>query len=938
MEEKAYYKMGIEEVIKDISSSEKGISNDESIKRRSIYGLNELPSGKRTSLIKLFFEQFKDILILILVVAVVIEFVLYFLGYEPDLTDAIAIGAFLFINSAIGLVSEYRSEKSMAALKRITAEQARVIRPEGEQLLDSKLLVPGDIIYIEMGNKVPADARLIEVMNLQVDESSLTGESRAVKKRPAVINKSVALGDRLNMVFSGTIATYGRGTAVIVATGSQTQIGRIAQLLTEIEEAETPLQRKMAKVGFQLGILIIVVCIIVFIVGLIKTLILQGSLGPSLVIEFLMASVALAVAAMPSGLPIVITTSLALGMRELAQEGALVKRLKAVETLGSVNVICSDKTGTLTKNEMTIRLIYTNNNVINVSGVGYFPEGEFYIEKSKKFNPLEDRYVELILRIGALCGTSTIEKKENQWIIIGDPTEGSMLTVAMKAGINIPLLKKTYPQIGEIPFTSELKRMTTIHKTPDNEVYAYIKGALDIILDRCSSIYVDGKIKPLTKEDRAKILKLNEEYSSQQLRIIAMAQRTLQSSLIESYEGVDTDLTFIGFVGMMDPPREAVPPAIIECKRAGIEIKMITGDHPATANAIAKEIGLISPGEEQNTILGLDFYKKTKEEIENAKIFARISPENKLDVVKILLEKDYIVAVTGDGVNDAPALKSANIGVAMGVIGTDVAKEAADMTLTDDNFATIVDAVRKGRNVFESIIKTIFYLLSCNIGEILVLFVWIIIGTKILPTIPSLLPLLPLQLLWVNLITDSLPALSLAKEPFDPRLMEQTPRRVDEPIFTRRITINIILIGTLICIGTLILFYWGLERGIQIWGTGDSAIEERIYSYATSMAFMTVIMFENWNIYCSRSLKNSIFKIKTTNYYMHLAIGIAILLQLITLYIPPLNPVFHTYPIGIFEWVLIIAVSSSIVWLTEAYKVFWKWWDKRHSEISKSKE
>ena len=428
------------------------------------------------------------------------------------------------INSIVGLVTEYRSEKSMAALKKITAgQEARVIRPDGEHIMNSRLLVPGDVIYLEMGNKIPADARLLNVMNLQVNESTLTGEFKPVKKDPAIITYDAEIGDRKNMVFTGSTATYGRGVAVVTGTGLNTQIGHIAELLSEIEEAETPLQRKMAKVGFQLGVMIVVVCILVFVIGLLKALIIGTTIDGTLIVGFMLTAVALAVAAMPSGLPIVITTSLALGMREMAHERALVKRLKAVETLGSVNVICSDKTGTLTKNEMTTRVIYANNQILNVSGVGYAPVGEFYREESEKFHPLDDTHFELLLRVGVLNGTSKVEQKENQWIVIGDPTEGSLHTLAMKAGVNIEDLKDQYPQIGEVPFTSELKRMTTVHNTPESELHVYVKGALDIILERCNSILSNGNIRPITEEDRAHILELNVKYSSQQLRLCDQA-------------------------------------------------------------------------------------------------------------------------------------------------------------------------------------------------------------------------------------------------------------------------------------------------------------------------------------------------------------------------------------------------------------------------------
>ncbi len=921
-----------QDVIHDLQSTRKGISEEEAVKRRESYGLNELPTAKGTSILKLFLEQFKDVLILILIVAIFINLAVILISPEhDDYTDVIAITIFIMINSIVGLITEYRSEKSMLALKEITADNARIVRPEGEQIIDSRLLVPGDIIHVEMGDKIPADVRLLEVMNLRVDESSLTGESQPVRKDPKVIEKDAALADRRNTVFSGTIATYGRGLGIVAATGIHTQIGKIAKMLTEIEEAETPLQKKMSKVGYQLGALIVILCVLVFIIGIVKTLILESSIEPEILIALMLTAVALAVAAMPSGLPIVITTLLALGMYDMAHEKALVKRLKAVETLGSVNVICSDKTGTLTKNEMTTRVIYSNDKLIKVSGKGYDPSGGFNQENEQNFNPLADPHFELLIRISALNGTSKVEQKGKQWVTIGDPTEGSLVTLAMKAGIKIDSLKERYPQIGEVPFTSESKRMITVHKTPENEVHIYVKGALDIILNRCNLIYKKGEVKPISDENRTEILKINEKYSSQQLRILAMAYRTLTDGSHDSYEGMDNDLTFVGFAGMMDPPRDAVPHAIDICKQAGIEIKMITGDHPATATAIAKEIGLITASEEQETVKGLDFYKKTPDEIEHTKVFARISPEHKLRVVENMRTKNYVVAVTGDGVNDAPALKSANIGVAMGIAGTDVAKEAASMTLTDDNFATIVLAVKKGRNIYENILKTIFYLLSCNFGEILVIFVWIVIGVNIFTSgeIITVLPLLPLQILWVNLITDSLPALSLAKEPEDPKLMDHAPRRVDEPVFTKRFTINIIILGALICIGTLALFQYGLNNGTQMWGLGVAENEDKIYRYATTLAFMTVTFFENWNIFATRSLKNSIFGVKKRNKYMYLALVVAIILQFTVVYIPALQPVFNTYPLGLLDWVLIIVVSSSIIWVTELYKWIWRTIDKK---------
>ncbi|MDD1777056.1 MAG: HAD-IC family P-type ATPase, partial [Candidatus Helarchaeota archaeon] len=507
MEEPSYYRMESQAVIKSLESSEKGIPEEEANTRRAKYGLNDLPRGKRTSLIKLFFEQFKDILILILLVAIIVEFIVILMGAGGDLIDVIAIAGFIIMNSVIGLVSEYRSEKEMLALKKITEGlNVRVQRPDGLHMIDCRFLVPGEVILIEMGDKVPADARVIESINLETDEAPLTGESKPVKKNPKIIEKEAALGDRKNMIFSGTVVTYGRGIAIVTNTGLKTQIGRIATLLLEIEEAETPLQRKMTKVGFQLGILIIAICILVFIVGTIKAFVTGIPIDATLIIGLILAAVALAVAAMPSGLPVVITTCLALGMREMAQERALIKKLKAVETLGSVNVICSDKTGTLTKNEMTIRMLYANDDIVNVTGVGYGPIGEFLREKNKKVQPLEDIHTELLLRIGALCGTSIIQEKNGQWAIYGDPTEGCLLTVAMKAGINIDELKSKYAQIGEIPFSSDLKRMTTIHRTPENEIHAYIKGALDIILNRCNSIYKDGKNQPITENDRLQLL------------------------------------------------------------------------------------------------------------------------------------------------------------------------------------------------------------------------------------------------------------------------------------------------------------------------------------------------------------------------------------------------------------------------------------------------
>ncbi|MDH5364904.1 MAG: HAD-IC family P-type ATPase, partial [Dehalococcoidia bacterium] len=746
---------------------------------------------------------FKNFLIIILLVAAVISGVLALMG-EGDIWDPILIVIIVFFAAGLGFFQEHRSEKAMEALKKMTAPIATVIRDGEEEQIPARDLVPGDIILLQTGDRIPADSRVTEAINLKIDEAPLTGESVAVNKTTQTISGDAPVADRKNMAYMGTTVVYGRGRALVTATGMATEFGKIAGMLREVKPPPTPLQVSLNKIGKILGIACLAICGVVAGVGIIVGMF-------SHILEAFIWGVSLAVAAVPEALPAVTTICLALGVQRMVKRNALLRHLPAVETLGCTTFICSDKTGTLTQNEMTVRKIYVNGNIIDVSGVGYEPEGGFYINDSS-LNPKDEPDLLRLLTTAMLCNDSHLIETNGIWQVRGDPTEGALVVVAAKAGIKAQEL--ITPRIAEVPFSSERKRMTTIHDTPNGKV-AYSKGAPEIILDSCTRIYSENIEQELTEQDRKRILQMNQEMAAGALRVLGLAYKSLPDKEQGSdlMEGAEEEMVWLGLVGMIDPPREEVKGAVALCKQAGIESVMITGDHKLTAEAIAKELGML--GENDMAVSGSEVdemkRKKLRDAVEKIKVYARVSPAHKMRIVKTLQRKGHVVAMTGDGVNDAPALKQADIGVAMGIAGTDVSKEAGAMILTDDNFASIVAAVEEGRNIFANIRKYLLYLLSCNIGEVLLMLIAFVIGTA--TGLYKVVPLVALQILVVNLVTDGLPALALAVEAGEPGIMQRPPRDPKRSIFDKPMVNYLLGIGFWTMLASLGVFLWALNSG-----------------------------------------------------------------------------------------------------------------------------
>lgn len=857
-----------------------GLSFDIANERLKTYGYNEIVSKKEVTVFEIFLNQFKDFLVIILIIASVISILI------GEVTDSVVIILIVILNAILGAVQESRANKAMEALKRMAAPEAKVIRDGHIIEIPARELVPGDVVLLEAGNYVPADLRLVECINLKIDEASLTGESVPVDKNADIVLKDeVSLGDRINCAFMGTVVTHGRGKGVVVNTGKNTEIGKIAEMIQTTSEQVTPLQKKLADTGKILGIASLVICGVIFVIGLIRGI-------P--VLEMFMTAVSLAVAAIPEGLPAVITIVLAIGMQRMVKRHVIVKKLHAVETLGSVTVICSDKTGTLTQNEMTVTKIYTNRKFYDVSGEGYNPEGKFYLD-GVEVNPIENVNLRQLLTIGLLCNDAKLEETiangEKKWRIIGDPTEGAIVVAAAKGGMYSKDLEKVMPRIQEIPFDSERKRMTTFHPAEKGYV-AFIKGAPDIIINLSSRIYKEGEIVTVTEKDKQEALNANHEMASQALRVLAIAYKELESiPKTPEPEDIEKDLIFVGLIGMIDPPRPEVKEAIKVCKRAGIKPVMITGDYKDTAIAIAKELSMIENENQVLTGLELDKLdeKELSENVKDVSAYARVSPMHKLKIVDAIKKNMQIVAMTGDGVNDAPALKKADIGVAMGITGTDVAKEAADMILTDDNFASIVAAVEEGRIIYSNIRKFIFYLLSCNIAEILIIFLATLMGLPV--------PLKPIQLLWVNLLTDALPALALGMEGKEPDIMQKPPRKPEEPIIDKSMQIQIAIQATALTVAVLGTFICGLHYTSEI-------------QAARTYAFATMIFGELLRAYTARSERFSVFKIGFfKNKYMVSSTMLSLLLLIGVIYLPFLRTVFNTISLSYFDWLIIIAFS-----------------------------
>lgn len=875
---KEWHKMSKEEIISSLETDpHQGLSDDEVNKRLSEYGTNELKEEEKKSFLSKLIEQFSDFLILILIAAALISF---FVGEGKD---AIVILAIVVLNAFLGIYQEGKAEKSLEALKKMASPTAKVIRNGHLSEVPASTLVPGDIVSLDAGDIIPADLRLIESSNLKIEEASLTGESVPVEKDSSIVfQEDVSLGDRKNMAYMGTSITYGRGKGVVVETGHNTEIGKIATMIQTYEDEDTPLQKQLNKLGKFLGITTIVICIVVFLVGL-----LQGRE----LLEMFMVSISLAVAAIPEGLPAIVTIVLAIGMNRMVKRNAIVKRLLAVETLGSTTVICSDKTGTLTQNEMTVVKVYTNDKIIDVTGTGYDIYGEFKIGNE---NIGDTEFLNTLLHIAVLDNDADLEKTADGYKVIGDPTEGALVTLAAKGNIQKSSANKKYPRIEEIPFDSSRKMMTTFHKNYiPNKIVSFTKGAPDIVINRCSKIKIEDKILDLTDEMKKEILEVNNRFSEDALRVLALAYREYDELPEDiSPENNEIDMTFVGLVGMIDPPRPEAKEAIKKCKEAGIKTIMITGDYKETAFAIAKELGMAESKEE--AMMGDEINKVSDEElkeiVKKVKVFARVSPEHKVRIVTALKENGEIAAMTGDGVNDALALKKADIGVSMGITGTDVAKNTADMILTDDNFASIVAAVEEGRIIYSNIKKFVAFLLSCNIGEILIVF------TSILLNLP--VPLIAIQLLWLNLVTDSFPALALGVEKGDPDIMKIPPRNPDEPILTGKLLIRIALQSIAISVASLLSYIWGLSTY-----NGD-------LTKARTVIFACLITAELLRAFSSRSLNYTLFKIGFfTNKTMVYAVLASFALLLVVIYVPFLQPIFHTAALGLYDWCVILGLA-----------------------------
>jgi Ca2+-transporting ATPase len=787
----------------------------------------------------------------------------------------------------------------------MAAPTAAIIRDGNEIEIPARELVPGDIVILSTGDRIPADLRLIEVVNLSTQEAPLTGESTPIEKTVTVIEGTeIPVSDRKNMAYTGTTITYGRGKGIVVATGMQTEFGKIAAMLQGVEEEETPLQKNLDKVGKMLGVACLVTVAIVVVLSIIRGHI--SSLNG--IADMFIWGVSLAVAAVPEALPAVVVISLSIGVQKMVKRHALVRQLSAVETLGCTTVICSDKTGTLTQDQMTVRQIYVDGKLIHITGAGYEPKGEFRID-GESMNISQNPTVQTFMKISVLCNDTRLLQSNNTWSVKGDPTEGALLVAAAKAGLSQDELNSESPRIDEIPFSSERKRMTTIHNSPGGKI-AYSKGAPEIVLDACTHILEGGQKRPLTEKDRAQVLDTAHHMAEDALRVLGMAYKpaTVDETCRDNYE---KEMVFVGLTGMIDPPRPEAKEAIKLCEKAGIKSVMITGDHKITASAIAKELGILKDG---MVLTGTELDKLSDVEYEkivgNIDVYARVSPSHKLKVVKAFSKRGDIVAMTGDGVNDAPALKKADIGVAMGISSTDVSKEAAAMVLTDDNFASIVAAVEEGRGIFNNIKKYLIYLLSCNVGEVLIMFISSLLATP--------LPLVAIHLLWVNLTTDGLPALALAVDPNDPDIMDRPPRNPRSSIFTKNVLINIAVIGIVMAATMIPLFIWKLNSAGGSWRDPNNPLLPE----AQTMILCTMVLFELFAALACRSEIHSFFRSGVfSNKWLIYADIVSLGLLMAVLYIPILQGPFHVVPLGWEDWRLILPISVTGFISIEAIKL-----------------
>ena len=867
-----WYKKSKNEILKELDVDEKnGLSSTEALRRLEKYGKNKLETKKKKTLFKQFLSQLKDVMIYILIIAAIIS---AFLG---EISDALIILLVIIINAVIGVIQESKAEKALDALKELSTPKALVKRDGSLKEILSEDIVPGDIVIIDAGRYIPGDLRLIDTANLKIEESAFTGESVPSEKDASFLpDKEIPIGDQNNMAFMSTLATYGRGVGVVVGTGMNTEIGKIAKMIEQEENDETPLQKKLSELGKILGFLAVGICILIFIISFFQ--------GRDL-LEMFLTSISLAVAAIPEGLPAIVAIVLALGVQRMVKKNAIIRKLPAVETLGSVSIICSDKTGTLTQNKMTVTTVYTNDSYI----------------KESEFN-LNDNESKLLVDCMVLCNDATYSEKSQT----GDPTEIALLESPFKLNILKEKLEKEFKRIDEIPFDSDRKLMTTVNLVDDKKARVFTKGALDSILSICNKISINGKLLDFTKEYKAKVLENSNIMSDKALRVLAFAYKDISKENIV-LDSLEKDLVFIGMVGMIDPPRLEVKDSIKLCKSAGITPVMITGDYKNTAFAIANELGIAEDISQAITGHEIDKFKEEEfnEKIINYRVFARVSPEHKVKIVKAFKSHGNIVSMTGDGVNDAPSLKAADIGVAMGITGTDVSKGASDMILTDDNFSTIVSAVEEGRKIYLNIKKSIVFLLSCNLGEILTLFTAILLNWNS--------PLQPIHILWVNLITDSFPALALGVDKTKEDVMNNPPRNPKESIFVKSDKVQLIINGVLI--GGITLFAFKLGERLY----ADSLI------HAQTMAFVVLSVSQLFLSLSLRSNTKSAFSLGLfSNKYLVYSILLGIFLQVIIISISFIANIFKVTPLLLYDWIVVILVSLIPFAINEILKLFRK--------------
>ncbi len=890
MGKEKFYNLTVEDTAGILNTSAaSGLSANEARARFLKFGANQLQEKKGVSPFSIFLEQFKNIIVWILIGAALVS------GFLQEWIDALAIIAIVILNAILGFVQEYRAEKSLAALKKLSSPSSKVIRDGRLEIIPSSELVPGDLVELEAGDSMPADSRLVWVSsNFNAQEASLTGESSPVAKTVhALGEKEIPLADRANMVYMGTSVASGKAKALVAYTGMKTELGKIAGMVQAIGRETTPLQKKIEEFGRWIVYLCFALVALVFL--------LEWLRGGKIMDVFLTA-VSLAVAAIPEGLPAVVTIALALGVHRMVRRNALIRKLPSVETLGCTTVICSDKTGTLTKNEMTVQKLFTGGRLFDVTGIGYAPKGEFLLGK-ERVDVAGYPDMKTLLRCGVLCNGAELVEKSGAYIIMGDPTEGALLTAAGKAGMVKKELENEFGFVDEIPFDSNRKKMTIIRQSAGRTT-AFIKGAPDVLLNDCVNIEENGAVRKLTAGDRELVAKTNDRLAGEAMRVLAVACRELEAGG-GKYEAdaVERGLTFVGLVAMIDPPREEVKEAMRECRNAGIKAVMITGDHKNTAVAIAKSLGffesdsLALSGEELDGLSDEALYN----EVKRVSVYARVSPEHKLRVVRAWRRHGEIVAMTGDGVNDAPAVKEADIGVAMGITGTDVTKEVSDMVITDDNFASIVSAVEEGRGIYSNIKKFIHYLLSCNAGEILVMLISSLAGLPV--------PLLPIHILWVNLVTDGLPALALGVDPVEPDIMKKAPRKTTEKVVTKDRALLMLIQGLFIAVCTLAAFIFVLF------------VEKEGIVRARTAAFIVLACSQLFHAFNCRSMTESLFKIGImTNKKLIAATGISFILQMAAVYLPFAQKIFKTESLGPVDWIFVIGVSSLPLWLME----FWK--------------